>query len=180
MSDGDTATTTPREPVTRWKAPTRLDYNVKAGAVATSFLRGLLRGELIGKRCPACERVYVPPRGSCPTCAEPCDVEVACGPAGTVTTFSVIRIPFEGQLLTPPYACAHIVLDGADMPLLHIVGGCDVNDVHQGMRVRAVWAEDPEPTLATVRYFEPNGEPDVPYEQYSWHLGEGPAHEVSR
>ena len=34
----------------------------------------------------------------------------------TVTTFCVVDIPFEGQLVKPPYACAHILLDGADGP----------------------------------------------------------------
>jgi hypothetical protein len=80
---------------------------------------------------------------------------------GTVTTFSVVRIPFEGQLLAPPYACAHVVLDGADVPLLHIIGECDVDLVRIGMRVEPVWASPIEPTLASVRYFRPVGEPDV-------------------
>jgi uncharacterized OB-fold protein len=80
-------------------------------------------------------------------------VEVA--QVGTVTAFSVIRIPFEGQVLQPPYACAHVVLDGADVPLLHILGECDVDTVCVGMRVVAVWVDDIQPTLASIRYFKP-------------------------
>ena len=74
---------------------------------------------------------------------------------GTVTAFSVIRIPFEGQVLEPPYACAHVLIDGADVPLLHILGECAVDAVAVGLRVEAVWAEQIEPTLASIRYFRP-------------------------
>ena len=158
------------EPITRIKVPTRLEYRVTAGAVTADFLRGILRKELNGKRCPSCEKVYMPPRGSCPTCGVPTTTEVPLGTKGTVTTFSVIRFPFEGQMLEPPYACAHILLDGADVPLLHIVGDCDVDTVRMGLRVEAVWADDLQPTLASVRYFRPTGEPDADYESYRMHL----------
>jgi hypothetical protein len=41
-----------------------------------------------------------------------------------------------------------------------------------GMRVRAVWVDDAQlaPTLASVRWFEPSGEPDVAFEQIARHL----------
>lgn len=151
--------------VTVLRTPTRLNYEVTAGAVTARFLTGILDKNLIGQRCPACRKVYIPPRGSCPTCAVPTTEAVPVGPRGTVTTFSVVRLPFEGQILPPPYACAHVVLDGADVPLLHIVGDCDVDTVRIGMRVEAVWAPVVEATLASVRYFRPVDEPDVPDDQ---------------
>ena len=158
------------EAVTRFKSPTRLEYTVTAGGVTADFLRGILNRELIGKRCPQCSKVYIPPRGSCPTCGVPTTEAVAIGERGTITTFSVVRIPFEGQMLQPPYACAHIVLDGADVPLLHIVGDCDVDDVRMGMRVEAVWADELLPTLASVLYFRPSGEADADYASYRLHV----------
>ncbi|MBK7774878.1 MAG: OB-fold domain-containing protein [Sandaracinaceae bacterium] len=42
---------------------------------------------------------------------------------GVVTTFTVVRIPFEGQKLTPPYSFGAIVLDGADLPIYHLISG---------------------------------------------------------
>jgi uncharacterized OB-fold protein len=150
------------EPVRGFEAPVRVRYTVTAGRVTAQFLDALLERRLEGRRCPACEKVFCPPRGSCPTCAEPCRDPVEVGPRGTVTTFSVIRIPFEGQMVPPPYACAHILLDGTDVPMLHIVGDCGVDAVRIGMRVEAVWAEEVLPTLASVRYFRPVDEPDVP------------------
>ncbi|MCO4744335.1 MAG: OB-fold domain-containing protein [Proteobacteria bacterium] len=158
------------EPITRFKAPTRLEYVVAAGATTAEFLRGVLRRELIGRRCPSCEKIYLPPRGSCPTCGVRTTELVPMAQKGTVTTFSVIRIPFEGQVLEPPYAAAHVLLDGGDTPLLHIVGDVDVDLVRMGMRVEAVWAEQLEPTLASVRYFRPIDEPDVPYAEIRGHV----------
>lgn len=152
-------------PVTILRCPTSLTYEVTAGAVTTRFLTAILQRRLVGQRCPSCHKVYIPPRGSCPTCAVPTTDPVDVGPRGTVTTFSVVRLPFEGQLLDPPYACAHVVLDGADVPLLHIIGECPVDLVRIGMRVEPVWAEILTPTMASVRYFRPVDEPDVPDDQ---------------
>jgi len=145
------------EEITLMRAPTRLAYTVWAGEVTDTFLRALQDRRIVGRRCPGCQAVFVPPRGSCPTCAEAPGAEVEVAQVGTVTAFSVIRIPFEGQVLDPPYACAHVQLDGADTPLLHIIGQVDVDDVQVGMRVEAVWAEVIEPTLASIRYFKPVG-----------------------
>lgn len=163
----------PQKPVTHFLSPTRVEYTVSAGTITGEFLRGILRRELNGRRCPACGKVYIPARGACPIDGVPTNEIIPLSQRGTVTTFSVIRFPFEGQVLTPPYACAHVVLDGADVPLLHIIGEVDVNAVRMGMRVEAVWADDLQPTLASVRYFRPVDEPDVPYEAYCRHLGEG-------
>lgn len=159
------------EPVQRVLGPVALDYTVHAGSVTGAFLEALLDKRLVGRRCPSCAKVFLPPRGACPTCAVPMPEAVEVGQRGVVTTFSVIRIPFDGQVLTPPYAAAHIVLDGADTPLLHIVGECDVDTVRMGMRVEAVWADPIEPTLASVRYFRPTGEPDVAWDAFKEHLG---------
>jgi uncharacterized OB-fold protein len=141
-------------------APTRLEYTVHASGLTTAFLRELQHRKLVARRCPTCRKVFIPPRGSCPTCAVQTTEPVEVAQQGTITAFSVIRIPFEGQVLTPPYACAHVLLDGADVPLLHIIGECDVNDVRVGQRVDAVWAEEIKPTLASIRYFKPILEAD--------------------
>lgn len=156
--------------VEAFKGPVRVDYTVHAGGVTSRFLTHVLRRELVGLRCPDCRKVYVPPRSICPTCAAACTEEVPVGPRGTVTTFSVVRFPFEGQRLEPPYACAHVLLDGADVPLLHIVGECDVDTVRMGLRVEPVWSEVPEPSLTSVRYYRPSGEPDAAYDSFREHV----------
>ncbi|MFT5681816.1 MAG: putative OB-fold protein [Myxococcota bacterium] len=149
------------EPLTRVKIPSRLAYTITASPTLSIFLTALLDRRILGWRCPTSGRVYVPPRGASPTSGEKMEEIVELSQKGTVTTYCVVNIPFEGQRLTPPYVCAHIVLDGADVPLLHLVGGCGPEEVRMGMRVEAVWDDTPAPTLESVRYFAPIDEPDA-------------------
>ena len=46
---------------------------------------------------------------------------------------------------------------------MHLIQEVAVDDVHIGMRVEAVWVPDDEigPTLESIKYFRPNGEPDA-------------------
>jgi uncharacterized OB-fold protein len=149
------------EPLSRVKIPSRLTYTITASPTLAIFLSALLERRILGWRCPTSGRVYVPPRGASPTSGEKMEEIVELSQKGTVTTYCVVNIPFEGQRLTPPYVCAHIVLDGADVPLLHLVGGCSPQDVRMGMRVEAIWDEQPAPTLESIRYFAPIDEPDA-------------------
>ena len=161
-----------REPVTMITTPVRLSYQHIASPAETSYLLGLAEGRLLGQRCPACGKVYLPPRGACPTCGVPTSEEVALPPAGIVTTFCVVNVPFTGQRVQPPYVAAAVLIDGADIPFQHLVLGCDPGEVRMGMRVRAVWKprEDWGTTIENIDHFEPSGEPDAPYESYAHHL----------
>ena len=154
------------QPVTQAAAPVRLVFQARAGADLSKFLRGLTGRRIVGRRCDSCTKVYVPPRGACPTCGTRMGDEVEVSQHGTVTTFCVINIPFEGQKLKPPYVCASVLLDGADIGLFHLIGGCNVGDVRMGMRVKAVWVDDAdmELSLESIKYFEPSGEADVPFD----------------
>ena len=153
------------------RTPMRLDYNIQAGADLTKFLTALAEGRIVGRRSPT-GKVYVPPKGCCPVTGLPMLEEVELPDVGTVVTFCIINIPFEGQVLQPPYAVGTILLDESDLPLFHIIGGVDVKDVRMGLRVKAVWRPPAEmaQTLETILYFEPNGEPDAPFDSYKEHL----------
>ena len=158
------------EPITRIVTPVRLEYTVHAGATLEHFLGALMQGRIIGQKAPD-GNVYVPPRGACPVTGRPMtDEYVDVADVGVVTTFCVINIPFEGQVLEPPYVGAAIILDGADIPIFHIVGGIDSDEVRPGLRVRARWRPEPIPSLATIEYFEPTGEPDAEYSSYAEHI----------
>jgi uncharacterized protein len=159
------------EPVRRIKAPVRLEYTVTAGVVLSRFLAGVVEGRLLGRRCPTCTKVYVPPKGACPMCGVPCVEEVAVSDAGTLTTFCIVNVPFEGQTMKLPYVYGSVLLDGADLPLLHLVQA-PADEVRMGMRVKAEWAPPAErkPSLEAIRWFVPTGEPDATYESYKEHL----------
>ena len=156
------------EPVRSIRTPARLDYTFTAGKATTRFLRGVAERTIYGVRCPACSKVYVPLRTACPTCGVAMDDEVVLPPKGTVTSFCVVNVQFYGQAMELPYVSALILLDGSDIPLMHLIQETDAKDVHMGQRVEAVWVPDDEigPTLESIKYFRPNGEDDAPYESY--------------
>ncbi len=161
----------PRQ-VTMTTTPVHLRYQHMVSPEESRYLRGLAEGRLLGQRCPQCHKVYVPPRGACPTDGVPTTDEVELPDRGTVTTFCIVNVPFLGQRVTPPYVAAHILLDGADIPLQHLILGCPPDEVRMGMRVRAAWKprEQWGTTPQNIDHFEPSGEPDAPFESYAHHL----------
>jgi uncharacterized OB-fold protein len=160
------------EPVTMITTPVKLRYEHTASPTETSHLLALAEGRLAGQRCPSCRKVYLPPRGACPTCGVPTTEDVPLPDTGIVTTFCVVNVPFPGQRVRPPYVAASVLIDGADIAFQHLILGCDPEEVHMGMRVRAVWKprEQWSTTMENIEHFEPAGEADAPYESYAHHL----------
>ena len=153
--------------VTGTITPVRLSYLHTASPAESAYLRGLADRRLLGQRCGVCGQVYVPPRGTCPADGVPTGEEVELPETGTVTTFCVVNVGYPGQRalgLTPPYAAAAVLLDGADIAFQHLILGCEPGEVRMGMRVRAVWDE------SGLAGFAPAGEPDAAYETYARHL----------
>jgi hypothetical protein len=159
-------------PVTMLATPIRLDFEFTPGVAQSKFLRGLERGEFLGQRCGTCGKVYVPSRGTCPTDGVPTTEDVLLGNSGTVTTFCVVNVPFAGQSIEIPYICAQILLDGANLSFMGLIQEIPTDQIRMGMRVEAVWVDESEliPSLASVRYFRPNGEPDADYDTYKEYL----------
>jgi uncharacterized protein len=160
------------EPVSMMTTPVRLHYEHTASPGESTYLHGLAEGRLLGQRCPACGKVYIPPRGACPTDGVPTAEEVELPDTGIVTTFCVVNVPFPGQRVKPPYVAAAVLLDGADIPFQHLILGCEPSEVRMGMRVAAVWKprEQWGTTAENIDHFRPTGEPDAPYESYAHHL----------
>jgi hypothetical protein len=162
----------PTAPVSQIITPIRLEYDVIAGHAQSAFLLGLVEGKFFGRRCPKCSKVYMPPRGACPTDGVPTTDLVECGQRGVVTTFCVVNVPFRGQSIELPYVCAQVILDGADIPFMALIQECQASEVRMGLRVEAVWQE-PElrgPSLESLKYFRPSGEPDAAYDSFKEHL----------
>ena len=159
-------------PVTMTVTPVRLRYEHTASPGESAYLRGLAEGRLLGQRCPACGKVYVPSRGTCPVDGVPADEEVELPDTGTVTTFSIVNVAYPGQQVTPPYVAAAVLLDGADIAFQHLILGCEPAEVRIGLRVRAVWRprEEWATTASTITHFTPTGEPDARYETYARHI----------
>jgi uncharacterized OB-fold protein len=160
------------DPVTMVTTPVHLHYEHSASEEESRYLRGLAEGRLLGQRCPECGKVYIPPRGACPTDGVPTSQEVELPDRGIVTTFCIVNVPFLGQRIQPPYVAAYVLLDGADIAFLHLVLGCPADEVRMGMRVEAAWKprEQWGTTLENIDHFRPTGEPDAPFESYAEHL----------
>jgi uncharacterized protein len=125
------------------RTPARLEFTYTAGAATTRFLKGITEGKILGERAPG-GKVYVPSRGADPQLGVPTVEQVELPHVGTLTSFCVVNVAFYG-----------------------LIQECPVEDVHIGMRVEAVWVDEADlgPTLESIRYFRPNGEPDVPVTQ---------------
>lgn len=144
--------------------PIAAHYDVSAGRALSIHLRGLVEGRFIGLRCARCARVYVPPLGACCICALPVEEEVELSCEGTVTTLCLVNLEVRGQeQMERPFACANVLLDGADTPFLVRIGEVKASDVRQGMRVRARFrpAHERSPSLDAVSCFVPTHEPDI-------------------
>ncbi len=159
-------------PVTGIVTPVELDYVYAASPEESAFYRGLAEGKILGQRCPTCEKVYVPPRSACPSDGTPTTDEVELSDIGTITTFCIVNVPFLGQKITPPYVSAYVLLDGADIALLHLILDIPADEVRMGMRVKAVWKPREEwgTTIENISHFAPADEPDADYETYKVHL----------
>ncbi|MFF1356546.1 Zn-ribbon domain-containing OB-fold protein [Streptomyces sp. NPDC058297] len=150
------------EPVTGIVAAARLDYVYSPGRAQTAYINALADRRTVGERCPSCHKVYVPPRGACPTCGVATTDRVEVGPAGTVTTFCIVNVKAKNLDIELPYVYAHIALDGADLALHGRIAGIPYDQVRMGLRVEPVWTEGGR----YPDHYRPTGEPDADYDTY--------------
>lgn len=161
-----------RDPITMLVVPTAIEIQHTASLPESTFLRGLQEGKLLGARTGDSGKVYFPPKEADPATGKELDQFVELPDKGTVTTFAIINIPFAGQRIKPPYVAAYVLLDGADIPFLHLVTEIPADAVRMGMRVEAVWKPREEWGLGidNISHFRPTGEPDADYDSYKHHL----------
>ncbi|MFI0239983.1 Zn-ribbon domain-containing OB-fold protein [Streptomyces sp. NPDC016845] len=148
--------------VTGIVAPARLDYTYSPGAAQSRYINALAQNRTVGERCPDCRKVYVPPRGACPTCGVATTEQVEVGPAGTVTTYCIVNVKAKNLDIELPYVYAHIALDGADLALHGRIAGIPCDEVRMGLRVEPVWSEGGR----YPDHYRPTGEPDADYDAY--------------
>lgn len=159
-----------------------LAYHDVLSPPAVRYGEALVRGKLLGQRCPICGLVYVPPRGYCPidtiVLGEEHDIELV--DRGVVTNYTIVTpVQYHGQQETEPFVRVTVLLDepGGGLNLQDVV---DVpnEDVHAGMRVEAVWIPPEQrsiesldnrawgSTAGCIRGWRATGEPDMAPEGY--------------
>jgi uncharacterized protein len=147
------------------------DYTRSTGPVIGRFLTGLRDGQIVGGRTSD-GTVVVPPPEFDPVNHQPITDFVEVAAVGTVTSWTWVPEPVKDQPFDRPFAFVLVLLDGADIAVLHLILGVPAADVRMGMRVRAVWKPREEWTysLENIDHFEPTGEPDADYDTYKQHL----------
>jgi uncharacterized OB-fold protein len=129
-------------------------YARTAGPTYGRFLTGLASRQLSGTRGDD-GRVFVPPAEFDPTTGNALSDVVDVADHGTVVSWSWQAEPVDGQPLDRPFAWVLVRLDGADTAMVHACAAADASVMHTGMQVQAVWADDAEPGIGALAWFEP-------------------------
>lgn len=131
------------------------------GKFRTKFFEELRDNKKIfGVRCAECDRVYVPPRATCPQCFNSLSEWRAVGNQGVLLTYSTIHYDTRIQAIQPkkpPYTYGIIKLDGADTGFLHFIDEYEVHgrDLRIGARVEAVFKEVRTGSILDIVHFRP-------------------------
>lgn len=133
-----------------------LPFSYAAGKTASRFFVELRdRQRIMGKRCPLCQRVIVPPQLFCKECFVETDEWVEVGPEGTLVTFTVVYHRENHHPKEAPLAYGIIKLDGADTSIVHFLGETEVTKLEHGMRVRAIFSEERKGHILDIECFRP-------------------------
>ena len=130
------------------------DYTRSLGQTLSGFMTGLRDHQVLGGRSSD-GRVHVPPPEFDPATAQPVTELVEVGQAGTVTSWSWMARPLEGQPLQRPFAWVLVRLDGADTSMVHALDVTGPEQVSTGMRVRIRWADETTGLIRDIACFEP-------------------------
>jgi len=134
----------------------RVPYTWAAGEVASRFYVGLKEKRIYGIRCPSCGTVFVPPKKVCHQCFSDLSEWVEVSDEGTLETFTIVHYS-EPELhpIKAPFAYGIIKLDGADTGMTHLIGEMDFKSIREGMRLKAVFQEEPKGNYLDIKYFKP-------------------------
>lgn len=129
-------------------------YTRSTGPVIGRFLTALRGGRIEGVRAVD-GRVFVPAVEFDPRDGAPLTEVVPVSDAGTVATWCWVAQPLSHHPLQHPFAFALVKLDGADVPMLHLVDAGSETRMRSGMRVRARWAAERKGSITDIACFEP-------------------------
>ena len=115
---------------------------------------GMKEKKIRGIKCHECGTVYVPGPTFCRKCYIDIDEVVEVGETGVVMSYAVEMADVRGNPLEEFRLTAMIKLDGADTWIIGTISGMDWQDAKVGMRVKAIWADNPVGGLADIDRFE--------------------------
>lgn len=132
-------------------------YTRSTGPVVGRFLTGLRDRKIFGIRSSD-GRVIVPPMEYDPDTAAALSEFVEVGQQGKIVSWCWVRQPRSAHPMDKPFAWAMILLDGADIPMIHCIEAAAEDSLASGARVQAVWADEPRGFITDIRCFKLAGE----------------------
>lgn len=129
------------------------EYQFSYGRISRFFKELVESKRIMGTRCNKCGTVFCPPTSDCPRCWAPTEwIEV--GPEGTLLHYSIMTLPSVYRDREIPFTLGLIKLDGSDTGLMHFVDETDMKRLRNGLRVKAVFAEERRGYITDIRHFE--------------------------
>jgi len=129
-------------------------YTRSTGPLIGRFLTELREGRIMGVR-GSDGGVIVPPVEFDPVTSAALEELVPVADTGSVTTWCWVKQPTTHHVLRHPFAFALVKLDGADVPMLHVVDAGEESAMRSGMRVKVRWAPERRGSITDIACFEP-------------------------
>ena len=104
---------------------------------------------IFGSKCNACEKVFFPPKSSCPVCSEPIVDLIELPSTGIIKNF--IKVPHDKKQI---YGL--IQLDQTDSTIIMRILNAKKKNLQIGMSVKVVWATGKLVNSPHIIGFEPN------------------------
>ncbi len=146
------------DPVPRASIPINPVFNWSVGNWMEVFYDGLKKGKIMGSKCPACGRVFLPPRMICERCFVKAEEWAELPLTGEVQacTIASVKVAENGDLvdLEAPEVIAMVKQDGADTCVVARIEG---KDASVGMRVEAVIDTGADNVLDLLAAYRPLG-----------------------
>ncbi len=133
---------------------TAYQWKIEADAL-NLFVKGLKEKKILGRKCHKCGTVYVPGPTYCRKCMVDIDQVIEVSQEGVLDAFTVNLADVRGAMVEHPYITCTVKLDRSDSFLMGILEGWeDWHNVKEGMRVKAVWADVTQGSLADLSHFQ--------------------------
>lgn len=126
------------------------------GLAGERFFRTLKEeGRILGAACARCGRVYVPATTFCERCLAKLDEWVDVGLVGTLHSYTLLFVGYDGEPLEEPEAVGFVSL--GDGGILHCLDEVDLTDLEIGMLMQAVLKPPQERvgSICDIAYFRP-------------------------
>lgn len=124
------------------------DFNFWVGKYMDKFYDGLEVKQILGNKCPTCNKVFVPPRKVCGNCFKTLELGnnwVKLKDTGTLRNFTTttFAVSEAGKTKSPDEILIGMVkFDGSDTAVVYPLLYVQEKDLTIGMKVQVVWNDE--------------------------------------